>query len=39
VSKKTDYVLVGEDTGSKLEKGKELGVQILGEEEFMALLS
>jgi DNA ligase (NAD+) len=34
VSKKTDYVLVGEDPGSKYDKAKELGVKILSEEEF-----
>ena len=34
VSKSTDYLLVGSDAGSKLEKAKELGVTILTEEEF-----
>lgn len=34
VSKKTDYVLVGEDPGSKYDKAKELKVKILSEEEF-----
>lgn len=34
VSKKTDYVLVGNDPGSKYEKAKELGIKILTEEEF-----
>ena len=38
VSKKTDYVLVGEDPGSKYEKAKELKIQILSEEEFRDLL-
>jgi DNA ligase (NAD+) len=33
VSKKTSYVLAGEDAGSKLTKAQELGVQIIGEEE------
>ena len=34
VSKKTDYVLAGEDTGSKLTKAQSLGVTIISEEEF-----
>lgn len=34
VSKKTDYVLVGKDPGSKYDKAKELGIRILNEEEF-----
>lgn len=38
VSKKTDYVLAGEDAGSKLTKAKELGITILTEEEFKAML-
>lgn len=38
VSKNTDYVLVGEDPGSKFEKAKKLGIKILSEEEFQKLL-
>jgi len=38
VSKKTDYLVAGEDAGSKLTKAKELGVKILDETQFAALL-
>lgn len=34
VSKKTDYVLAGEDSGSKLTKANELGVKVISEKEF-----
>jgi DNA ligase (NAD+) len=34
VSKKTDYVVAGEDPGSKYERAKKLGVSIISEEEF-----
>jgi len=39
VSKKTDYLVAGENAGSKLEKAKELGVKILSEDEFNNLLN
>jgi DNA ligase (NAD+) len=39
VSKKTDYVVVGTDPGSKYDKAKELGVPILTESEFDKLLN
>ena len=38
VTKKTDYVLVGENPGSKYEKAKELGITILSEEDFEKLI-
>jgi DNA ligase (NAD+) len=39
VSKKTDYVLVGSDPGSKLAKAQELGVTIIDESRFLELLA
>ena len=38
VSKKTSFVLVGADAGSKFEKAKELGVRIVDEAEFRNLV-
>jgi DNA ligase (NAD+) len=38
VSKKTDYVLAGENPGSKLQKARELGVKIIDEEGFVRLV-
>jgi DNA ligase (NAD+) len=37
VSKKTDYVIAGEDPGSKLDKARELGVQVIDEKQMEQL--
>jgi DNA ligase (NAD+) len=39
ISKKVDYVVVGEDPGSKFDKAKELGIKTLTEEEFKKMIS
>jgi len=38
VSKKTDFVVAGDDAGSKLGKAKELGVRVIGEREMQDLV-
>lgn len=39
VTKKTDYLIVGEKAGSKLTKAQQLGIRTLTEEEFEAMLA
>ncbi|MCP4172589.1 MAG: NAD-dependent DNA ligase LigA, partial [Fuerstiella sp.] len=38
VSKKTDFLVTGENSGSKLSKAEELGVTVLSEDQFLAML-
>jgi len=39
VSKKTDFLVVGADAGSKLDKAQKLGVKTLNEQEFLKMLN
>ncbi len=38
VSKNTDYLVAGENPGTKMQRAKELGVRIIGEDEFLRIL-
>jgi DNA ligase (NAD+) len=39
VTRKTDYLVVGADPGSKLERAREMGIKIINESEFFKLLN
>ncbi len=38
ISKKVDFLVAGEDPGSKLEEAKKLGIRVLSEEEFQEMI-
>ena len=38
IAKKTSYVIVGENAGSKERKAKDLGIPILSEDDFLAMI-
>jgi DNA ligase (NAD+) len=38
VSKKTDYVIAGDNPGSKLDKARQLGIKVIDEKEFEQLI-
>ena len=39
VTRKTNYLICGEEPGSKLTKARELGIPVLTEQEFLSMIS